>query len=67
LQVDCKADGSGTLYMQDGAKLLQLRFDSFAKITRSESGTLTCWTRKKRVSAEYTPDGIVKKLSLGEE
>ena len=67
LQIDCKADGSGTLYMQDGAKLLQLRFESFAKITRSESGTLTCWTKKKRVTAEYTLNGVVQKLSLGEE
>ena len=64
VQIDCKPDGSGALYLQEGNHLLQLRFRSFTDIAVSEKGTLTCGTKNQHVVAEYTIDGVVNKLSL---
>ncbi len=64
VQVDCKSDGSGVLYMRDGNRLLQLRFHSFSQMISGEAETLTCWTKDKRATAEYSVDGLVHKLSL---
>ena len=63
VQVDCRPDGSGTLYMQDGERLMQLRFRSFSDITSGEVGRLTCRSTNQEVKAEYTINGFVEKLS----
>jgi len=63
VQVDCRQDGSGTLYMQDGDRLMQLRFRSFSDITNREAQTLTCRSTNQQVKAEYTINGFVEKLS----
>jgi len=62
VQIDCRPDGSGTLYMRAGGRLLQLRFRSFSDITNGAE-TLTCGTRNRQVKAEYTINGFVEKLS----
>jgi tetratricopeptide (TPR) repeat protein len=67
VQVDCKPDGSGLLFLQNGTRLLQLRFRSFSEITNGEQEPLTCWTKQKRVVAEYSVEGMVHKLSLRKE
>jgi tetratricopeptide (TPR) repeat protein len=64
VQIDCKPDGSGALYMQDGERLLQLKFHSFSSIVDPESDTLTCWTKQKQATVEYTVDGVAQKVSL---
>ncbi len=64
VQIDCKSDGSGLLYMQDGERLLQLKFRSFSAIADSASDTLTCWTKQKQATVEYTVDGVAQKVSL---
>jgi hypothetical protein len=63
VQIDCQSDGSGRLYLQDGARLLQLRFNSFPAVSGSGSG-LSCSTRNQRVKAEYTVNGLVQTISL---
>ncbi len=64
VQIDCKSDGSGVLYMQDGERLLQLKFHSFSAIADSDSDTLTCWTKQKQATVEYSVDGVAQKVSL---
>lgn len=64
VQIDCRSDGSGNLYMQDGDHLVQLRFKSFSDITSGAAGSLTCGARNRQVKAEYTINGLVSKLSL---
>jgi hypothetical protein len=50
--------------MQDGERLLQLKFHSFSSIVDPESDTLTCWTKQKQATVEYTVDGVAQKVSL---
>ncbi|MFL6438771.1 MAG: DUF1570 domain-containing protein [Terriglobales bacterium] len=63
VQIDCQSDGSGRLYLKDGARLLQLRFKSFSAVAGSGSG-ISCSTRNQRVKAEYTVNGQVQTISL---
>jgi len=64
VQVNCSSGGPGTLFIQNGARLIQLRFNSFADILDPNSGDLSCTTKERRVVAESTIDGTVQKLSL---
>jgi len=64
VQVNCSSSGAGTLFIQNGARLVQLRFRSFTDIVDPDSGDLSCTTKEKRVVAESTIDGTVQKLSL---
>ena len=63
VQLDCKSDGSGVAYLQDGERLLQLRFHSLSQIAGSEKGTLTCSSKNEPVTVEYGVDGFLSKLS----
>jgi len=64
VQIDCKGDGSGSLYMQDGERLVQLKFRSFSGITDPDDDTVTCWTKQKHAILEYTVDGFARKLMI---
>jgi len=64
VQVNCSSSGPGTLFIQKGARLIQLRFRSFSNIVDPDSGDLSCATRERRVVAESTIDGTVQRLSL---
>ena len=63
VQMDCKSDGSGLVYLQDGERLLQLRFHSLSEITGTEKGTLSCSTKNTPVTVQYGTDGFLNKLS----
>jgi hypothetical protein len=63
VQIDCQSNGSGRLYLQDGARLLQLGFKSFSAVAASGPG-LSCSTRNRRMKAEYTVNGMVQTISL---
>ena len=64
VQIDCKADGSGSLYIEDGERLLQLKFRSFSGITDPEDDGVTCGTKQKHATIEYTADGFARKLTI---
>ena len=64
VQVNCDSNGEGSLFIQNGTRLVQLRFRSFTDIVNPDSGELSCATKEKRVVAESTIDGTVQKLSL---
>ena len=64
VQVNCGAAGAGTLYLKNGDRLIQLRFDSFSALVGPNAEGLSCATKDKRVVAEYTIQGQVQKLSL---
>ena len=64
IQVNCTSAGSGTLYLTKDDRMVELHFDSFADILNPNSQELSCATKQRRVIAEYTTEGKVRKLSL---
>ncbi len=58
IQVDCRPDGSGTVYIKSGDRLLQLKATSVAE------RELSCGLRQAAVTAEYTEDGVLQNVSL---
>jgi len=44
--------------------MVELHFDSFGEILNPNSQELSCATKQRRVIAEYTTEGKVRKLSL---
>jgi hypothetical protein len=67
LQVDCTPEGSASFYLQEhtGAKLLRLRAESVEDVTVAGTAEkLTCDTKQRRVTADYTEDGILHRLSF---
>ena len=64
VQVNCSSAGSGTLYLMKDDRMVELHFDSFGDILNPNSQELSCSSKQRRVIAEYTTEGKMRKLSL---